>query len=508
MPSLKRLGFYWGEEKLTLVEIEKNAPRQIISLPLNAKSAASSPFSSNLTEEIQITSVFQRMLQENKIIDGMFYVSMPMKEIILRSFVIPFVKHEDIPNTIKFEAKKYLPLDIQGLKYVFYPIPFTENGVNRLQIIFFAVRTESLERYERIFKQANVTVNYCEPCVVSLVKVLLTKKEITPTDQVAFLILDKNLGRICFIDQGIPQFIRDFPIGAQPLTEEAKDPAETLNLKIVNEVANSFDFYSRQFSGDRINQILVSGDDVGQDLFGILESELKLKVRKTAPIVTMGELGQGNDMDIIYAMGSSINAPMSSLAGFDFIKDKSTKSQSGTDLFETISTYKEILFVLLICIISLVGLYVMFQVQLKVTQQQYEQLSAKQGNNAFMTADGIQAEIKQNTDTLSSYKSIRMKSDVVMVLLRVASHLPQGARLKDLNIKYIESDTNDMHVSIDMSGDVFNEDSSEEIKVVNQIFSDIKNDKDLSQIMKDVSISLNLEQSEGRQVTGFKIHCS
>ncbi len=107
MASLKRLGFFWGEEKLTLVEFDKNAPRQIISLPLNSKSAASSPFSSNLTEEIQITSVFQKMLQENKITDGMFYVSLPMKEIILRSFVIPFVKQEDIHNTIKFEAKKY-----------------------------------------------------------------------------------------------------------------------------------------------------------------------------------------------------------------------------------------------------------------------------------------------------------------------------------------------------------------------------------------------------------------
>jgi len=508
MPSLKRLGFYWGEEKLTLVEIDKNAPRQIISLPLDAKSAASSPFSSNLTEEIQITTVFQRMLQEHNVLGGLFYVSMPMKEIILRSFVIPFVKQDDIPNTIKFEAKKYLPLDIQSLKYVFYTIPFTENGVKRLQIIFFAVRTESLDRYERIFKQANVTVNYCEPCVVSLVKVLLSKKEITPEEQVAFLILDKNLGRICFIDRGIPQFIRDFPIGSQALTEEAHDPVETLNLKIVNEVANSFDFYSRQFSGDRIDQILVSGEDVGQDLFSLLETELKLKVRKTAPIITMAEPGQSNDMDTIYAMGAGVVPSVPSLSGFDFIKDKSVKSQSGTDLIETIMMYKEILFVLLICIISLVGIYVLFQVQLKVSQQQYQQLSAKQGNYLYATADSIQTEIQQNNDTLASYKNIRMKSDVVLVLLKVADHLPTGAKLKELDIKYNETDPNDTHMTIDMAGDVYKEDSGEEIKVVNQIFSDFKNDKDISPFIKDVSVSLNLEESEGRQVTGFKIHCS
>jgi len=508
MASFKRIGFYWGEEKLTLVEFEKNSPRRIVSLPINSKAAIASPFSSNLTEEIQITAIFQQMLQENKIQETSFYVSMPMKEIILRSFVIPFVKLEDVPNTIKFEVKKYLPIDIQGLKYVYYTIPFMENQIKRLQIVFFAVRIETMDRYERIFKQANVAVTYCEPCVVSLVKVLLFKKEIALTDQTAFLILNKNLGRICFIDRAIPQFIRDFPVGAQSLTEDARDPVETLNLKIVNEVANSFDFYTRQFSGDKIDQLLISGEDINQDLIHIFETELKLKVRKTSPIVTMGETGQSNDMDTIYAMGGCITPPVSSLAGFDFVKDISTKDQSNNDLVEIIKKYKDIMFVFLICLISLVGVYVLFQVQLKVTQQQFDQITAKEGSFMLVTPDSIQTDIQQNTDTLNSYKNIRMKSDVVLILLKVASHLPQGAMLKDLSMNYNATDPNDTHVVIDMSGDVFKDDSSEEIKVVNQIFSDIKSDKDLSKYIKDVTVSLNLEESQGRQVTGFKIHCS
>lgn len=505
MASLKRIGFFWGEEKVTLVEFEKNAPREIISLPFNLKSSTPSPFSSNLTGEIQITAIFQQMLQDNKITDGTFYVSLPMKEIILRSFFIPFVKQEDVPNTIKFEAKKYLPIDIQGLSYVFYTVPFMENQVKRLQVIFFAVRTESLDRYERIFKQCNTEVFYCEPCVVSLAKILLFKKEISPTDHLAFLVLDKNLGRICFIDRGIPQFVRDFSISVQPLSAETQGPAETLNLKIVNEVANSFDFYARQFSGDRMDQILVSGEDLDQDLFSALEAELKLKVRKTAPLVM---LGRSNDMDTVFAMGACVTPPLPSLTGFNFIKNKVAKASLINDLMEMLSAYREILFVLLICAISLVGVYIFFQVQLKVTQQQYDQLSAKQGIYGVETTDSIQAEIQQNTDKLTTYKNIRMKSDMVLILLRVASHLPQGAMLKNLNISYNKADPNDAHVTIEMDGDVFKEDSNEEIKVVNQIFSDFKNDKELARFIKDVTVTLNLEELNGRQDTGFTIHCT
>jgi capsular polysaccharide biosynthesis protein len=166
------------------------------------------------------------------------------------------------------------------------------------------------------------------------------------------------------------------------------------------------------------------------------------------------------------------------------------------------------MFVLLICIISLVGVYILFQVQLKVTEQQYQQLYAKQGSYMSVTTDSIQTEIQQNTDTLNSYKNIRLKSDMVLILLKVASHLPQGAMLKELTIKYNQSDPNDAHVTIDMSGDVYEEDPNEEIKVVDQIFSDIKKDKELAKFFKDVTVSLNLEESGGRQVAGFNIHCS
>ena len=224
MASSKRIGFFWGEERVTIVEFEKNAPLQVVVSPLGSKTNTSSPFSSNLTEEIQITVILKKMLQDNHITGGTFCVSLPMKEIILRSFVIPYVKPDDIQNAIKFEAKKYMPFDIQDLSFVYYTIPFAENQTKRIQVIFFAARKEVLARYERIFKQVNMVVSYCEPYIVSLTKALLFRKEINPADHLAFLILDKNIGRICFIDKGIPQFIREFPISPSPSRKKLTIP--------------------------------------------------------------------------------------------------------------------------------------------------------------------------------------------------------------------------------------------------------------------------------------------
>ena len=77
MVSSKRIGFFWGEEKVTLVEFEKNAPLQVVSSPIELQIDTSSTFSSNFTEEIQITAIFQKMLRDNRITGCPFYVSLP-----------------------------------------------------------------------------------------------------------------------------------------------------------------------------------------------------------------------------------------------------------------------------------------------------------------------------------------------------------------------------------------------------------------------------------------------
>ena len=45
------------------------------------------------------------------------------------------------------------------------------------------------------------------------------------------------------------------------------------------------------------------------------------------------------------------------------------------------------------------------------------------------------SRIAREYDKLATYKNIRMKSDMAFILLRVASHLPQGALLNEFECK-------------------------------------------------------------------------
>jgi len=505
----KRLGFFWGEDRITVVEFDKNAPVKVIVSPLGSKSSAASPFSSNLTEEIQITAMLQKMLKDNAITGGSFYVSLPMKEIILRSFMIPFVKTEDIQNAIKFEARKYMPFDIQDISFVYHATPVGEGPGKRLQVIFYAARKEALDRYDRIFKQIKAEGAYFEPYMVSLSKSLLFQKEITPTDHVAFLTLDNALGRICFIDKGIPQFNREFSIKSAPSADENADANETLNSKIINEVGNSFDFYARQFNGERIEKMLIVSDFVQMGLLNSLETELKVKIKKYSPVVTTGIEGQSNDMGAVYALGACVAPPMDSLAGFNFIGDKKNKPSYGDGVVNPLGSYKELIGVLLACVVALAGGYFVIQLLLKTPKLQYDQLSAKGGVFSSESTDNIKAELQDNIDKLTQLKSIRTESDLTKVLFKVASHLPKGAKLSSLTVNYDQNGPNNAQITIEMSGSVFNDDPNEEFAAVDQIFSDFKNDKDLSKYVNAVHLGpLQRQTLNGRQITGFTIQCT
>ncbi|MBF0503751.1 MAG: pilus assembly protein PilM [Candidatus Omnitrophica bacterium] len=509
MSQSKKIGFYCGEEKLTIIELEKNTSVQVVSALLGAKGDTNSPFSSGLTEEIQITALLQKILKDYGIKSSDFCVSLPMKDIILRSFSIPWVNPRELQNVIKFEAKKYVPFEIQDISFVTSTFPFTENQVKRIRVIFFAVRKEVLARYERIFQQQNVKVLFCGPCQVSLVRALLYKKEIKLTDRFVFLYLDKSSSYICFVDRGIPQFVREFQITTSGASGQTNDSIESLNAKILNEVGISFDFYARQFNGERMEQMIVSSFFDLQELLDTMAGEFKVKIKKFSPLVTTVGTDQINHIDAVYALGAGVDVPAHSLSAFNFLAEKSSDSEIKKIFDLVVNEYKDILLTLFVSAIFLVGVFFYFQTELNNMQKKYDGLAHQQGIFLGTPVDTIQSQTQDYTDKLSNYKSIPVKSDAALILLKAASLLPQGAWLRNVEIKYEGSDLKSIHATIDLEGYVFKDDISEQITAVYGIVSSFKSDKVLSGIFSNVKLGpLTRNKVNDRDVTSFIINGS
>ena len=213
-------------------------------------------------------------------------------------------------------------------------------------------------------------------------------------------------------------------------------------------------------------------------------------------------------MEAIYALGACVAPPIESLSRFNFSGGNPLKSQYRVELKSALEVYREIVVVVLLCAAVLGGVFFYFQMKLKDAQKQYDQLSASQGAYSSKSLEDIQVETKQNTDQLAQNKNIRTKSDVALILLKVASHLPKGVSLTEFQVDY-KGDISNMQVSIEMSGSAVKEDPNEQITIVDQVYSDLKKDKSLSPFIKSVNlVSLRQEENNGRKMTTFTIRCS
>jgi hypothetical protein len=212
-------------------------------------------------------------------------------------------------------------------------------------------------------------------------------------------------------------------------------------------------------------------------------------------------------METIYAMGACVDPPIATLSGINFLEDKTSNSGFQNNLIEYFMLYKEILFILVMCLIFLAGIHILFQTQLKVVQLKYNQLSQKEGADLYIPVTSIQSDLSDANDKGTAFKNIRMKSNVVPILLRISSHIPLGSKLKSVAIDYNEVDANDKgaHVALDLEGNVVGGDSNAQLTVVNQIYTDFKNDKDLSQYVKSIDL-ISINSSE--KSTDFTIHGS
>ncbi len=503
MASSKKVGFFWGEDKITVIETEKNTLLQIFSIT-RPGATGESPFSTDFSEDIQTVAVLQKALRDQHIQVTEAHVSFPIKDVILRSFVVPLVKPNELQQVVDFELKKYVPFDPKELVYVFHPLHFVDNKVKKIKIFLFAIRKDTLDRYERIFRQVGLTITLGEPAAMSLIKGLVFKKEIHPQDRIAFLHVENSWGRIYFMEGGVPQFIREFQLeaAASGIADANPDPQAVQN-RLFNEVRNSFDFYVRQFNKEKLSQLLVFAPHNTID-WGSVSQDLGLPIKNFIPSVTAGA-SLISDIGAVFAVGVSVDAP-ADLPAFNFLDKKKDALKSTRKPLMDAQEAAVVLKVAVMCVTVVLGAFYLAHQKISEWQKQTNAVSAKQGPFANTPVKDIEAKIKQYNEKILVYKDIRTKSDMAPIMVLIPKLLPQGMWLKSFNIQYQEipkakqnaannktkikqpKDTS-YTMRIELSGAVYTADPNQQIRLVNDFVLSLKKNPELAKYIKQVDLS-------------------
>lgn len=514
MTTKSTLGIFWGNNSFSFAETENTVPQKAFTAPFDLGNKTFLNLTTESTEGIKLTAIIQQALQNQRILESAISLALPAKDIIFRSFVIPYLQPAEIKNVVQFEAAKFVPFRMDDLAFTFHPITFVDQGKKSIRIILVAIRKDILEGYCGILEHSGLRVEHVEPSSASLVRALTHKKLLQKGKSTAVIETHQYEGRIVIVEQNIPQFVREFQL--YPTSAEASSVAsDILSARLFNEIKISFEYYGRQYNQKKVDRIIALSESGDDEILRNLGKDFNLP----CTIITAKTFFKDDTLDLgtIHAYGSSLRGAVQ--MNFNFNLPRLTLTTAPVEETAPVQitgpNYAAVALVGILCGLIFVLTLNFSNGLVKRHQSKASQIQAKLGSYETSTPELLEQQTTESKSALAAYRNIRIGSKVAYFLKLIPTLLPPGAWLKDLDIRYSDVIKNDgafrikaSKVSLSFGGYIYTEDPRKQFSLANTLLLNFKNNKEFSNLFDRIELgSVQKTSLQQYNVTTFRIDC-
>ena len=111
----KKIGLYWGQKGLSLVEVHKNELVMFSVIPFDSLENNPIVGIRSFIEDPRLLDLIQSAYRSARFSTIDTCLSLPSKDIIVRWFIIPWMRPSEIQGVVVFEARKYIPFPLEDL---------------------------------------------------------------------------------------------------------------------------------------------------------------------------------------------------------------------------------------------------------------------------------------------------------------------------------------------------------------------------------------------------------
>lgn len=526
MSDTKQLGAYWGDDALFFVEASETSPDKIFHVPFKRGEKISKRKGVLDPWKLGLASDIKSALNDQNITASELNLSLPTKDIIFRSFMIPFMDEQEMKSAIEFEVSKYIPFSLEELSFSYHPILIEEENKKLIRIIFVAIKNDALADYVKVLEATSLCVKLIEPAASSLIRVL-SFKNLIPKDETVALIEKEHVGRIIVIDKDIPQFVREFYLSGAIPDQDSEDPENNFKI-LAKEIHISLDYFNRQNEHLTIKKIFFLTASDEDDYPHNLEKYLDLPVVAIA-YKSILENAPQIGINILHAYGTSLAPSVSSPTDFDFSKLTTEAPKKVKTYPKKPINYKLLAKIALVCVpLTIISIIASSQMTQKL-KKEVTTLTQKLGSFQDSDISFIEKKELGITVKLNHFKNTRTESNATLLLLLIPDLLPDGTWLKNLDITYDDSSTFNeaksypkskkqskninktkatptLFVTID--GYAYSDDKNKQFRLINELLRRLKNDDDILSLFQNIDLETTSIQKLGEHdVTFFKIVC-
>jgi type IV pilus assembly protein PilM len=336
--SKKGIGIEITSEKINLVQLRRKGQSAYTLVTYGSVNIPEGTVEEGrILDPVALGESIRSLLAEKKIKVKKVATALPGRETVSRLIRLP----AEIPDVelremvLNQEASLYLPFPREDadVDYQKLGIALDDDGIERIEILMVATPKEVTDSYMQALEIAQLQVDVVEVSSFALIRAVHNElaKFSTLAEAVAIVDIEYEATEITVTVDGIPQFSRTFPIGAlqiqnaqlravnmppQRLTDldmlsatvvpiQAMDtaaladgaggstPGEAAVMRMVgdlsDELRRSIDFYTSQYPGSDVVQLLIAGPGacIGQ-LDEFFSQRLGIAAITVDPLSTIG----------------------------------------------------------------------------------------------------------------------------------------------------------------------------------------------------------------------------
>lgn len=514
MPSL---GIYFGPKMINLVETKG---RKVIN---NAQILQPPIFGRELEDKVPvdvkasgIVSLFKDELKKYNISVKEVTLCLSGRDLIVRTFEMPAMPRQELESAINFEVKRYIPFKVEDLIFNSQIVYDRSNHTNL--ILFIGIKKEALDKYVAILGQLGINIKAIEYSTFSALRCLQLSGINYKKDVTALLLVDleeQDEVNFTILDKGFPLFSRDIILEspAEELESKIEVSKEALLGKLKTEIRVSLDYFHRKFPNKITKKIFVLANRAFMPNLEAMVKDMGISFQYV-DLAKKATKATGYSLSFIKSYSASLSKTIKTPIKIDLLVAKEKPKvlkEKGTLQTEIASLFKNLTFdprIIVLGLMICLGFYGYGAYRLNPVQKEINRiLSLRPSASQLQLVMGYEqlTELEsENQRKLANLETLIKKQFYITPLLKtIPRAIPEGAWLSSLNFQ-----NQDSRADLIIKGFAYLDDPDKEVKAVNQLVSNLKQNSDFNKYFQEINITSISRASIGKTTgASFEIYC-
>lgn len=506
MGSGKSIGIHVGALDVTTIELTmtkrgaKFELRQLVQQTIPQGTEVFGRSEPGRTAQVQL----QQLKEAFKLEQGVStFLSFSPESVVLRYFKMLKIPKREWEIAIRFEARKYLPFNMEQMNSDFIVLPPVKRS-NDLEVIFFAVDQSYAQRWTRVVQEIWGNVAAIETSWLSVLRLLKWNQQLKGKEKEGGILLSLEPDRlgICLFLQGVPYFSREAKWISSIIDPSSADLIES----VAGEIRLAKEFHRKNFPLKELSTIYCVGSWVNQSVVAELTKECEIATVMADPFLKLeGEKPAILSTGVVVSIGAALRNFMEESAeilihlGESAGLEKKKISPNVLLAGETVAA-----------ILAIIGIQLYASSQVKQAQETYHSVVQKRPivmilANPLAPVEELETIEEQHRQKIVFLKAIMQERvDVTSKMAALAGVFPDSIWLERFYWKEtLPEDLSKQKREIRIKGAVYSEEQRD-IEVINNFADQLKKSGFSIGVEDSEIISIERSQLGLNKVTQFE----